>query len=97
MVVGAAILRLHIEWATSLKDKRQVVRSVVQRLKNKFAVSAAEVGDLDKWQMASIGFAYVSNDARHANEVIDKAIDFVETGHWDAEVIDAELELLHVF
>ncbi|MBM3275336.1 MAG: DUF503 domain-containing protein [Candidatus Sericytochromatia bacterium] len=97
MVVGTGLIRLHIPMATGLKDKRAVVRSVVQRLKNEFSVSAAEVGDLDKWQMASIGFAFVSNNAAHANEVIDKAIDFVETGHWDAEVIDAEIEILHVF
>ncbi|MBM3270290.1 MAG: DUF503 domain-containing protein [Candidatus Sericytochromatia bacterium] len=97
MVVGTALIKLHIPGASSLKDKRSVVRSVVSRLRNEFSVSVAEVGDQDKWQIATIGMAYVSNDASHANEVLDKAIDFVETGHWDAEVVDTELELLHVF
>ncbi len=97
MVVGTALIRLHIPGATSLKDKRSIVRSVISRLKNEYSLSVAEVAEQDKWQVASIGMAYVSNDVSHANEVLDKAIDFVETGHWDAEVIDAELELLHVF
>lgn len=97
MVVGTALIRLHIPGASSLKDKRSVVRSVVQRLKNTFSLAVAEVAEQDKWQIAVIGIAYVSGDSQHANEVLDKAIDFVEGGHWDAEVIDSEIELLHVF
>lgn len=97
MVVGTALIRLHIPAATSLKDKRQVVRSVLQRLRNEFSVTAAEVEDQDKWQVATLGLAYVTNNPSHANEVMDKAIDFVESGHWDAQVIDSEIEILHVF
>ncbi len=97
MVVGTALIRLHIPGATSLKDKRHVVRSILQRMRNEFSVTAAEVAEQDKWQVATLGIAYVSNSTPHANEIMDKAIDFVEMGHWDVEVIDAEIELLHVF
>lgn len=96
MVIGAVSLRLHIPGAQSLKDKRRVVKSILARLQNTFNVSAAEVEDMDKWQVAILGMVTVSNDSQHANEVMSKAVDFIEGGHWDAEVLDYELEILHV-
>ncbi len=97
MVVGAVYLRLHLPGASSLKDKRRILRSVIERLKNRFNIAVAEVEDMDKWQVAGIGLTSVSNDSGHANEILSKAVDFVESGPWEAEVIDYELELMHVF
>lgn len=97
MVVGVVYLRLHLPGATSLKDKRRIVRSVVERLKNRFNLAVAEVEDMDKWQVAGIGLTTVSNDQAHVNEILSKAVDFVEGGHWEAELIHYELELMHLF
>lgn len=85
--------RLRIPESGSLKDKRQVVRSVAQRLRNKFQVAVAEVDDNDAWQIATIGVACVANTARRCNEVLAEIIAFVEQTRLDAEVIDIETDV----
>ena len=72
MVVGVLRLTLYIPGAASLKDKRQVLRKVVDRLRARFNVSAAEVGDHDVWQSAVVGVCAVANDRAFVNEVLDK-------------------------
>jgi hypothetical protein len=67
-----------MEAADSLKDKRQVVRSLLQHLRNKFNISAAEVEDLHLWRRATIGVAVISNDARFANKVLSQVVNHVE-------------------
>ncbi|MBI6546969.1 MAG: DUF503 domain-containing protein [Cyanobacteria bacterium NC_groundwater_1444_Ag_S-0.65um_54_12] len=97
MVIGAALLRLHLPGATSLKDKRQIVRSVIARLQNKFSIAVAEVGNQDKWQIAEIGIAVVANDSSHIQGVLAKAVDLVANGHWEAELLDYETEIIYLF
>lgn len=77
MVVGLLKIVLAIPHATSLKDKRRVVRRVLDRTRAKFNVAAAEVASLDAHRRATLGFAVVSNDARHANSMIDTIASFV--------------------
>jgi hypothetical protein len=95
MVVGVGTLELYLPGAQSLKEKRSVVRSVIQRVQNQFHVSVAEVDSLDLHQKATIGFAVVSNDSRLANSVLDKIVDAVE-GYHLAEVARADLEVMHL-
>jgi uncharacterized protein YlxP (DUF503 family) len=95
MVVGVATLDLYIHGAHSLKEKRSVVRRVTDRVRNRFAVSVAEVDNLDLHQKATIGLAVVSNDSRLADSVLNKVVDFIEGLHL-AEIIRADLEILHV-
>lgn len=95
MVVGVATVELYIHGAGSLKDKRRVVRRVLDRVRNRFPVSAAEVDHLDLHQRATIGMAVVNNDGRQADSVLNKALSFVEEMHL-AEVIGTELEILHL-
>ena len=71
--VGVLQLTLHIPLSASLKDKRQVVLSVLQRVRNKFEVAAAEVGTLESWQVATIAISCVSNSARHAEGCLSTA------------------------
>lgn len=97
MVVCACRVVLNIPANHSLKGKRQVLRSILSRVRQEFGVTAAEVADQDLWQRAVIGLAYVSNDAAHANEVISKAVDFIATAHGEAELLDYELEILYPF
>ncbi len=72
MVVGLLRITLHIPEAHSLKDRRATVRRAVERVRAKFNVSIAEVGDLDRWQIATVAVAAVSNDRAYVNEVLDK-------------------------
>jgi uncharacterized protein YlxP (DUF503 family) len=85
---------LRLSQSASLKDKRQVVRSVAQRLRNKYQVAVAEVADNDAWQIATLGVACVANDARHCQDVLREIVSFVENSRLDAEVFDVETEVL---
>src|SRR3954454_4905885 len=90
MVVGILRLSLYIHGAASLKDKRKVVRKVVDRLRSRFNVSVAEVGDNDIWQRAVIGIGAVSNDHSFVNEVLDKCAR--DAGNI-AEIVNREMEI----
>ena len=97
MIVGVCRITLRLPGNSSLKDKRQVVRSRTTRLRNKFNIAVAEVADNDRWQIATIGLTCVSNDARHAQEMLDRAVQFVEQTRLDAELIDSEIEVAQAF
>ena len=90
MVVGILRLTLYIPGASSLKEKRQVLRKVVDRLRARFNVSVAEVGDNDVWQRAVVGIAAVANDHSFVNEVLDKCAR--DAGNI-AEIINREMEI----
>jgi uncharacterized protein len=92
MVVGILRVTLSIPGADSLKGKRHVLRKVVDRVKARFNVSIAEVGENDIWQRAVVGVATVGNDRRFVNEVLDKVLRFVEEMYL-APVISHELEI----
>jgi uncharacterized protein YlxP (DUF503 family) len=94
MYVSALQLTLHVPLSGSLKDKRQVVQSVLQRVRNKFEVAAAEVGTLESWQIATIGVSCVSNSARHAEEVLQHVRRYVEETRPDVEVTDERLDIV---
>jgi uncharacterized protein len=90
MVVGILRLTLYIPGASSLKDKRQVLRKVIDRLRARFNVSVAEVGDNDVWQRAVVGICAVANDHSFVNEVLDKCAR--DSGNI-AEIINREMEI----
>ncbi len=96
MNVGVCKVKLRLPDNLSLKGKRQVVKSVTARLKNKFNVSVAEVEDNDLWQLATVGISFVSNDKRFTNEVLSKAVEFVVNSQGDFEMLDYEIEILTV-
>jgi uncharacterized protein YlxP (DUF503 family) len=96
MHVGLARVELHMAENSSLKGKRMVVKSVIQRVRNRFNVAVAEVDTQDVWQVATLGIACLSDDPRHANEVLSKVLAFIEAERLDAEVGDAHIELIAV-
>ncbi len=96
MNVGVCKVKLRLPDNLSLKGKRQVVKSITARLKNKFNVSVAEVEDNDLWQLATVGICFVSNDKRFTNEVLSKAVEFVVNSQGDFEMLDYEIEILAV-
>jgi uncharacterized protein YlxP (DUF503 family) len=94
MVVGTCELIFQLPENHSLKGKRQVSRSLVQRLRGRFNVSVAEVADLDRWQTLAIGVTCVSNDSRHANAILSKIVDFVEDHNGGAVLHQHHIEIL---
>jgi uncharacterized protein YlxP (DUF503 family) len=94
MVVGIGIIDLMVHESSSLKTKRRVVKSILGRVRSKFDLSIAEVGDQDKWQKSRLGFAVVSNEGGHAHRMLETVIGFVENLHL-AEVVNADIEVVH--
>ncbi len=97
MNVGVCRIKLRLPENLSLKGKRRVVKSITARVVNKFNVSIAEVDDNDLWQVATLGISCVSNDKRHANEVLSRVVGFITEGRFEIEVLDYEIEILLVF
>ncbi len=97
MIVGVCRISLRLPENGSLKGKRQVVRSLTTRLRNKFNVAVAEVADNDRWQIATLGVTCVSNDARHAQEMLDRVVSYIERSRLDAELIESEIEVSRAF
>lgn len=93
MVVGILTIALDIPGANSLKDKRQVLKSLIENIRNKFNVSAAEIAENDVWRRAVIGVACVSNDNGMANRILDKVGDYIESNPM-VNVTSVELEFL---
>jgi uncharacterized protein YlxP (DUF503 family) len=94
MIVGVARLHLWLQDNHSLKGKRKVVRKTIDRVRSRFDVAIAEVGDQDLWQSIMLGFTVVGSDNRVVNSIMDRVIHFVEELHL-SEVLDVETELLH--
>jgi uncharacterized protein YlxP (DUF503 family) len=91
--VALGMVELHLPDVDSLKGKRHVLKGLKERVRARFEVSVAEVGHQDLWQRATLALAYVSADARHANEVISKAMDYIED-HVEGRVLDTSVEIL---
>jgi len=94
MVVGVGVIVLIVHSSSSLKAKRQAVKSILGKVRSKFDISIAEVDDQDKWQRCTIGFAVVSNEGGHAHSMLETVTDYVEELHL-AEVIDSRIEIVH--
>lgn len=93
MPIALVRIRLRLPSRT-LKEKRTIVKSVVERLRNKFNASVAELDDLDTASVATIGAAVLSNDSRHADEQAQAIAATVQDWRLDAEVLDVEVELI---
>ncbi|PYU39381.1 MAG: DUF503 domain-containing protein [Acidobacteria bacterium] len=75
MPVGLLTLELHIPDAQSLKDKRQVLRSLKDKLRRDFNVAVAELEHQDTWQRSVVGIVTISNEEKHLREVLQKVLD----------------------
>ncbi len=93
VIVGTCEVTLHAEWVNSLKEKRMVVKSLIDKIRHKFNVSVAEVDFQDVHKTAVIGFACVTNQVSHANSIIDNVLNFIEA-NTDAIVEKADIEIL---
>lgn len=92
MVVGILSVEISLEGSFSLKDKRQVIKSLIGRLKSRFNFSVAEVDMLDDYRRGVIGAACVSNNRRHAEGQLDHVINFLEAdGRFSVVAVHREL------
>ena len=97
MHVGVCKLTVRIPDNQTLKGKRRVIKSLSSRIRNKFNVSVAEVEDNQAWQLATLGITCVSNSARHADEIVQNVVAFVEGSREDLEIVAQEQETLSGF
>jgi len=93
MVIGVCKLDLRIPENHSLKEKRHVLRKLIDRVRARFNVAISEVGDNDLWQRAQMGFCTVGNDRRHINSSLDKVIYFIEQMNL-VEMVRTEIEII---
>jgi uncharacterized protein YlxP (DUF503 family) len=92
MIVGSLRVRLLVRESRSLKDKRQVVRSIKDKLRNSFNVSIAEVDEEEHRQLVVLGVAMVSNEAGHVRKALEEIVAALRA-HPVAEFVDHEIEV----
>lgn len=94
-VVAAGRVQLHLPMSHSLKDKRQVLRSLQSRIRDQFGVSIAETGAQDVWQTAELTIACAASDAAYARATLEKIADFIDAFHLSVEIVSAESEFVY--
>ena len=94
MHVGVCRLTFYLPEASSLKDKRQIARSISDRLRNRFNVAVAEVEDSDLRQRLTLGVCCVSNDRGHADAMLSGLLNFIEESRLDLELLDVQTEII---
>lgn len=93
MNVGVCRIELRLPENQSLKGKRQVVKSIIARLQNKYNVSVAEIDNQGLWQLATLGITCVSNHRRHADETLSSVVRFVVQNYPNLEIVNSEIEI----
>lgn len=94
MVVGILRMELHLFDNRSLKGKRKIVKSMVEKTKHKFNAAIAEVGSNDKWQKIELGVVTVGNDRRHVDASLTTILAFLESLGL-AEIVDSQMEIFN--
>ncbi|HEX3204216.1 MAG TPA: DUF503 domain-containing protein [Nitrospiraceae bacterium] len=93
MIIGLCTVELYLPDSQSLKAKRQVLLSVKDRVRDRFNVSIAEVGDQDLWQKAVLGIACVANEQKHVNQVLDQTVNLIRSVPM-VDLIQCQIEFL---
>jgi uncharacterized protein YlxP (DUF503 family) len=93
MTIGVLKLSLFIPFSNSLKEKRMVLSSFRQRLKNKFNVSVTTLNDKDKWQRIELAVVCAGNSTRAVDKLLNEVVNFTK-GFNQLELIDYTLELI---
>jgi uncharacterized protein YlxP (DUF503 family) len=93
MTVVVCAIELHLPAPSSLKEKRQILKSVIERIQHRYNVSIAEIGDHELWQRAAIGVACVGRDRQPTLRVIDQVMSFIRQ-HPEVELIRHETQIV---
>lgn len=94
MSIGILKVKLLLPENHSLKGKRQVIKSITARVRDRFNVSVAELEDHDRWQVATLGVSCISSHGRQASQVLNRVAEFIAHSRWEAELLDYEIEIL---
>ncbi len=95
MVIGVLKIELYMNGNRSLKEKRQVLKSLIQRTKSKFSnVSISEVDPHNLWQRATIGVSFVSNERPYVNSTLDQVLRFIDS-LGTVHIVAREMEIIH--
>ncbi|OGW12602.1 MAG: hypothetical protein A3G93_06605 [Nitrospinae bacterium RIFCSPLOWO2_12_FULL_45_22] len=92
MKIGLCVIDLYLPGNNSLKDKRQILKSIKDRIRNKFNVSIAEIEDNDKWRKTTLGVVTINNDSTQVSNILQSVINFIE-GFYPAQIINYQIEL----
>ena len=93
MIIGVLQLDIFIPQANSLKSKRQVLKSLKDRIRHKFNVSVAEINSLDKWQKATFAVACLNSQKRSIDSILSEIVPLVQSYH-SVELVDYTIELI---
>ncbi|HEX7101019.1 MAG TPA: DUF503 domain-containing protein [Nitrolancea sp.] len=96
MILGTAQLTLHIPDAQSLKDRRRVVKSIVQRVRNRYDVAIADVDKQQQWQAATLGVVAVANSSQYVETVVQQVINFIEQNLQSGYLTDVRTDVIHL-
>jgi uncharacterized protein YlxP (DUF503 family) len=95
MVVGTGKIKFKLHGVSSLKEKRSIVKSIINRIKKKFNVSIAEIDYNDSHLWAQIGFSIIGNDSRLVNSKLDKVLNMADDLGL-AQIVDTQIEIIHL-
>ena len=96
MRIGILRIVLHLPSSRSLKARRQIIAGLLKMVRAQFGVAAAELGGGDRWQLAELGIACVSNEAAHADAIMAAVVRFVEARAVEAVITSVRTEVLQV-
>ena len=91
--IGLLTITVFIASSQSLKDKRHVIKSLKDKVRLKFNVSVAELDGLDKWQVATLGFAMIGNDNRYVDSTLANIVSLIESHH-EVQITDHRVEFV---
>ncbi len=92
MLVATCRIQLSLNGVTSLKDKRRIVQSIVQRIRNQFHITIAEIEHQDVWQTAVLGMAMVGNDRSFLHGGLEKVDSWLELNRPDCYIVEYQIE-----
>lgn len=92
--VGICRLTLRLPEASSLKEKRGIARSLIERIRSRYNVAVAEVDDADRRQRLTLGVCCVSNDRGHTDAMLSSVLNYIEDSRRDVEVLEVESEII---
>jgi uncharacterized protein YlxP (DUF503 family) len=95
MVVGTLMIEFYLHENRSLKGKRKIVKSLIDKVKHRFNVSVAEIGSNDMWQKIEVGISTVGNDRRHIDSSLGTILGYIESLYL-AEIVDTKMEIFNL-
>jgi hypothetical protein len=95
MNIGVCRIVIRIPENHSLKGKRQIIKSIIGKLQQRYAVSVAEVEDNDLWQLATLGISCVSNHRQHSDTVLNNIVNYIARHYPNIEILDYQVEIFN--